>query len=49
MAQVIDEYFEIFEDDDVMSSDMLYFLNFIGLGIGKLNDINDTNDILIIV
>lgn len=49
MAQIIDEYFEIFDDDEQMTSEMLYFLNFIGLGIGKLNDINDTNDILIIV
>ena len=46
MAQVIDEYFEIFDDDDAMSSEMLYFLKFIGLGTGK---INNTNDILIIL
>ena len=46
MVQIIDEYFEIFDDDEQMTPEMLYFLKFIGLGIGK---INDTNDILILV
>lgn len=46
MVQIIDEYFEIFDDDEQMTPEMLYFLKFIGLGTGK---INDTNDILILV
>ena len=39
MVEIIEEYVEI-KEDDVIPSEILIYLKYIGLGIGRTNDIN---------
>ena len=46
MVQVIEEYIEVFDDDDALMPELLEFLKYNGLGTGETLE---TNDNIIIV
>ena len=46
MVKIIEEYFEVYDNDDVLTPELLEFLKYNGLGTG---DTLETNDNIIIV